>query len=159
GVVAAPHLFERVGDLADRGPRPHRRDRQLEEIAIAELRRVCQGAERLPHLRRIAPRPDLLEPRNLRLAYRAVVDLADVDLRLLGELKLVHADDDVLAAIDARLPPRRGLLDAQLGHAGLDGFSHAAHRFDLVDDAESLACQGVRQRLHEVRPGPRIDDL
>ena len=73
--------------------------------------------------------------------------------------ELVDADDDVLAAVDARLAARRRLLDAQLRHAGLDGLGHAAHALDLLDDAERLGGQRVGERLHEVRAAPRIDHL
>ena len=38
----------------------------------------------------------------------------------------VHAHDDVLAGIDARLLARGGLFDAHLGQAGFDGLGHAA---------------------------------
>ena len=61
--------------------------------------------------------------------------------------KAVDADDHVLALVDARLTPRRGFLDAQLGNAGFDRLGHAAHRFDLVDDGLRVRGQRMRQRL------------
>ncbi|MEJ0044439.1 MAG: hypothetical protein WDM81_20440 [Rhizomicrobium sp.] len=65
----------------------------------------------------------------------------------------------VLAAVDARLAPRRGFLDAQLGDAGLDRFGHAAHRLDLVDDRLRGVGQRMGQRLDIVRAAERIDHL
>src|SRR5262249_42116990 len=65
----------------------------------------------------------------------------------------------VLAPFDTGLAARGGLLDAQLGHPGLDGLRHAAELLDLVDDAEGLGRQCVGERLHEVRPAPGIDHL
>jgi hypothetical protein len=61
------------------------------------------SASSAPGTARVARRLDLLQARDLRLAHGGVVDLARVDLGLLGQLELVHADDDVLAAVDARL--------------------------------------------------------
>src|ERR1700730_9107423 len=45
GAVAGEHRFERVGDLADRGPRPHSLDRQFQEVAFAAFRRRGQRCE------------------------------------------------------------------------------------------------------------------
>ena len=68
---------------------------------------------------------------DLQLPYRGVVDLEQVDLRVpLGAI-LVHADDRLLAGVDARLRLRRGLLNAQLRQAGFDRLGHAAHLLDL----------------------------
>jgi hypothetical protein len=158
-VVAAEDLLERRRDLADRGARAGGLDRQLEQVALPALRRRRERVERRADLARVARLLDALDAGDLRLAHGAVVDLADVDRRLLLELELVDADDDVLAAVDARLAPRGRLLDAELRHARLDGLRHAAHRLDLLDDAEGLPGEGVRQRLHEVRAAPRVDDL
>ena len=41
-------------------------------------------------------------------------------------LEGVHADDLLVAGIDARLRAGGGLLDLQLRNAGLDGLGHAA---------------------------------
>ena len=158
-VIPPPHLLHRVRDLADRGAGPRCFDRELEEIPAAAFRGGGQRAQRRFDLLRIAGLTDLLQARDLCLAHGAVVDLAGVDLGLFVEAELVDADDDVLAAIDPRLAPRGGLLDPQLRHPGLDRLRHPAHPLDFLDDAERLRGEGVRQRLHEVRPAPRVDDL
>src|SRR3546814_16433636 len=69
---------------------------------------------------------DLLETFHLLLAHRGVVDVEDLDRLILSGTVPVHANDDLLAAVDARLAPRGGLLDPQLRHAGFDGARHAA---------------------------------
>ena len=74
-------------------------------------------------------------------------------------LELVHAHDHFLAAVDAGLAARRGLLDAHLGHAGLDRLGHAAQRLDLVDQLARLGDQAGGQRFDVVAAGQRIDDL
>ena len=62
-----------------------------------------------------------------------VVDVEDVDTVCVLGLIPVDADDDVLAPIDPGLLAGRGLLDAQLRQAGLDGRGHAAQLLDFVD--------------------------
>jgi hypothetical protein len=85
----------------------------------------------------------LLQPLDLRLAHGGVVDLEDLDRRLLFEPVLVDADDGLLAGVDLGLAAGGGLLDAELGHAGLDGLGHAAELLDLLDDARR-PCGRVR---------------
>ena len=53
-VVAAPHLLERIGDLADGGARPRRRDGQLEQVALSRSppRASAPRASRAPRRRR-----------------------------------------------------------------------------------------------------------
>src|SRR3546814_16864606 len=66
---------------------------------------------------------DLLETFHLLLAHRGVVDVEDLDRLILSGTVPVHANDDLLAAVDARLAPRGGPLDPQLRPAGFDGRS------------------------------------
>src|SRR5581483_2363012 len=158
-VVATPDLLERAGDLADGRARPGSLHGEREEVPLPRLGRVREGVERRPDLRGVAGLSDPIEPQDLRLADGGVVDLPHVDLRLLRELEPVHADNDVLAPVDPRLTARGRLLDLELRHAGFDRLRHAAHRLDLLDEPERLAGERVRQRLHEVRAAPRVDDL
>ena len=62
----------------------------------------------------VARAPDLGEAGDLLVADLCVVDFAERDRRLVLEPVAVDADDHVLAAIDARLAQRRGLLDLEL---------------------------------------------
>ena len=59
--------------------------------------------------------------------------------------------------VDARLPARRRLFDAHLGQAGLDRLRHAAQSLNLLDQVPRRMHQLVRQPLHIVGSGPRID--
>ena len=72
---------------------------------------------------------------------------------------LVDADDDVLAAVDARLAARRRLFDAQLRHTGRDCLGHAAELLDLFDKAPRLLREVVRERFEVVRARQRVDDV
>ena len=99
------------------------------------------------------------EAGHLLLAHCGVVDLADLDVGFVGESVLVHPDDGLLAAVDAGLATRRGLLDAQLRHPGLDGLGHATKSLDLVDQLPGLGGQARRQCLDIVAAAERIDHL
>src|SRR5213592_3952746 len=132
GVIAAPDLLERARDLAHRGARAGGVDREREEVPLARLGGAGERVEGRARPGRVARLADALEPRDLGHAHGGVVDLADVDGRLLGQLELVHPDDHVLAPVDARLAARGRLLDAELGHPRLDRLRHPAHRLDLL---------------------------
>src|SRR5262249_33526795 len=119
-LVAAVHTFQRRRDLAHGGAGARRLDRQRQQIAGAVARRLAQRLQRRHALGLVAALADRLQALHLRLAHLVVVDLEDVDRLLFLELELVDADHDLLAAVDARLLARRRLLDAHLGHAGLD---------------------------------------
>ena len=86
-----------------RRPSPARRVAsidELEQVAVAARRPRVSALERGLARGLVARRPArCCEPRDLLLAHRGVVDVADVDRRLLGEPVLVDADDR---------PPRRG---------------------------------------------------
>jgi len=57
--------------------------------------------------------------------------------------------------VDAGLPARGGFLDAHLGDPRLDGFGHAAQRFNLVEYmVPGLVHELVGEALHIVAAGP-----
>ena len=89
-----------------RGPGPGRVDGEGEQVAVAACafgERVERGLAGLA----VAFGPDLVELGDLAVADHGVVDVEDVDeLDVVGHV-LVHADDDVLAAVDAGLLARR----------------------------------------------------
>ena len=110
-----PNTFSSASrDLADRRARARGLDRRARAGCPSprSAASVSASSARGDAPRRRASRLQLLEPRDLRLAHRGVVDLADVDrVARSVELVLVDADDDLLAAVDARLlraprPPR-----------------------------------------------------
>ena len=99
--------------------------------------------------------PQLLD---LLGADGGVVDLEDVDLLVGLHAVLVDADDRLAAGVDAGLGAGRGLLDAQLGDARVDGLGHAARRLDLLDVLPGAAGEVVRQLLDVRAAAPRVDD-
>src|SRR5579875_898254 len=139
GAVAGEDALERLRDLAHRGARPRRLDGELEEIARLAGGRGGEGLEGRAAARLVAARAHLAQAMDLRLAHLGVVDGEHIDLRLLLGAVFVDANDDLLAAVDARLAPRRRLLDAELGHARLDVLGHAAQGLDLLGDAGLVA--------------------
>ena len=88
-----------------------------------------------------------------------IVDLQNINRVLLIDLKLVHADDDILATIDAGLLLGSSFFNAQLGHPALDRFGHAAQLIDLGNQLPRFGCHIVCEALHHVGPPPRIDHL
>ena len=66
---------------------------------------------------------------------------------IVSGLKAIDPDDDLLAPIDARLAPGGGLLDAHLGHAGLDRLGHAAECLDLLDQELRFVATKLAVRL------------
>ena len=80
-----------------------------------------ESIQRLLHLGCIAFCLDFLRARNLAVAHLHVVDFEDIDLVFLGQLVLVHADDHVLATVDARLLLGGGGFDLELGPAAVHG--------------------------------------
>ena len=75
------------------------------------------------------------------------------------EAVLVHPDDHLLAPVDRRLAARRRFLDAELGHARLDGFGHATERLDFLHELPRLVGETVRERFDVVAATERIDDV
>ena len=66
GAVAAPHRFQRAGDLAHRGARAHRADRQVEQVALPAARRLGERRERRGHADGVARLAHLREALDLR---------------------------------------------------------------------------------------------
>jgi hypothetical protein len=95
---------------------------------------------------------------DLACAHGCVVDLQDVDRRLIRGAEGVHADDLLMTGIDAGLRSRRGLLDLQLRNARLDGLRHAAQLLDLLDVSPGLLRQFIGEALDIVGATPRVDD-
>ena len=157
--MAGEHRLERVGDLADRGARPARVDRQREQVAVAAPGRLGQCREGIAALLRIADLLDPIKPRDLGPTYRIVVDIENVDMIRLLRLVFVDPDNDLFPAIDRRLTARRGFLDAQFRHAALDRSGHAAQCLDLLDQVHRRLGDRMGQALDVVAAAERIDDM
>ena len=92
--MAGEDLFERVGDLADRGARARRLDRQRQEIALAALRRLGQRGERGLDAACVARLADPLRARAICRSRTAVLSTSrsSTDGRL-GRAVFVDPDD------------------------------------------------------------------
>ena len=123
------------------------------------LRAFGQCGQRRLALRLVAACAHLLEPGDLAIADRVVIDFQRVEMVFVGEPVLVDADDHVLALVDPRLPGGGGFFDPLLGHAGGDGLGHAAERIDFLDHLPGLVDQFCGQRLDIIGAAQRIDDL
>ena len=96
--MAAPHRFQRVGDLADRRARAHRVDRKLEQIALARCApppsapRACAATPTVSRVLRICARRLSCDSRT------AVLSISRVSIGVfVFAAELVDADDHVLS--------------------------------------------------------------
>ena len=106
----------------------------------------------------VARLPQRLELRELRVRRR-LVDVEDLDRRLVLLHEVVDADDDLFLALDGLLEAVRALGDLPLRKAALDRLDHAAHAVDRVEVRERAVLHVLRQLLDEIRPAQRIDDV
>src|SRR5207253_8818819 len=107
----------------------------------------------------VAASADGIEAGDLRLAHGLVVDIEDFDMIRLARLIFVDPDDDLFAAVDPRLAPRRRFLDAQFRHAALDRAGHAAEHLDLLDQPHRRFGHRMGQALDVIAAAERIDYL
>ena len=75
---------------------------ERQQIALAARRRCVSAASAAAATRRRRGRADPLQPRHLLLAHPRVVDVEQLDASAVRRPVLVDADDDLLAAVDAR---------------------------------------------------------
>ena len=122
--------------------------------AVGGVRERLEGAA---YVVVVALRAQPLELGDLLAVDVVVVDLEDVELVLGGEPVGVDADDLLRAGVDPGLGARRGLLDAHLRDALLDGLGHAARLLGLLDVRPGPLGEVVGEPLHVVGAGPRVD--
>ena len=101
---------------------------------------------------------DIRKPLDLRIAYSLVINLEDFNVILFSLGVLVDTDNDIFAAINARLFTRRRLFDTQLRHARFNGLGHAALPFDLLDQRPGAISQVLGERFHHIGTTPGIND-
>ena len=159
GLVAAVDLLEREADLADGAAGAGGVDRELEQVAGSRARGVVQGLEAHGDAGSVAAGADLGETLDLVDAHGRVVDRQHLDRRLVLQAELVDADNDLGARVDHGLAASGRLLDAELGHAALDGLGHATELLDLADDGQRRVLELVREALDRIRASERVDDL
>ena len=73
-------FFERVGNLADRGPRTRSVDGKREQVAGILLCCLGQGEQGLLACFLVPTAAHLLEPTDLGLPDRRIIDVENVDL-------------------------------------------------------------------------------
>ena len=144
GPVAAEHVLHGVGDLADGGPGPGRLDGQGQQVAVAAGALGERGQRRLCRPRRRgwpAPRSSLAiwSSRTLVLSMSSTSTSSAFSATYLLTPTTTSSPRSTRG-----LAAGRRLLDAQLGHARLDGLGHAAELLDLLDERPGLGRPGRR---------------
>src|SRR5262249_43929299 len=125
GLMAAEHVFERRGDLADRGPGTGGVDRERQQVDVAARGVARECRERLRDGLRVALALEALELRDLKLTHRRVVDLEELDHGLFARAMNIDADHRLQPLVDARLRAGGGFLDAQLRQSRFNRLGHA----------------------------------
>ena len=126
-------------------------------VGGAPVGTVRQRLERAAYVVVVALGAQPLELGDLLAVDVVVVDPEHVELVLGREPVGVDADDLLDAGVDPRLGAGRGLLDAHLGDALLDGLGHAAGLLGLLDVRPRALGEVVGQPLDVVGAGPRVD--
>ena len=158
GPIAAEGAFQGLGSLAHGSTRPARLDGQGQQIALAALRGQRQRRQGRLAGGFVALCAQFLEACDLGVAHGVVIDAAQARGRVLFGRVFIDPDDDFLAPIDTRLAFGGAFLDAQLGHALLDGLGHAAQSLNLLDQRPGVVGEASGQALHVVAAGERVDD-
>ena len=146
-LVAMKVFFKGKRNFPQRGARARGVDGQRQQIARRRFRRRGSARPARPGLWLSRVRLYFLQALDLGLAHRGVVHFAHVQLFGFLQAEQVHADDGLLAGINAGLAAGRRLFDAKLGQPGLDGFGHAAKRFHFLNVRPRPFHQRLSQRL------------
>ena len=102
---------------------------------------------------------DIVEPFDLRVAHRHIVNVPGIN-RIFGlELVFVDAHNDILAAVNARLLFSCSRFNLEFGPAGIDRFGHAAHGFHFFNDGPRGISHVLREFFHHVAARPRVNHV
>ena len=159
GAETAKDFFQRIRHFAHRGAQTHGLYRQVEQVALAGLGALGQCIQCGLNGGAIAGGTDLLQTGHLGFTDGVVIDIKDIDGVFLGQFIFVHANNDVLAGVNAGLLVSRTGFDLHLGPARFNGFGHATHGFDFFDDAPGLVGHILGEFFHHVGTSPRIDHV
>ncbi len=107
----------------------------------------------------IPARADLLQSSHLRFPHRRVVHFKQFHFGFIFRHKGIHADDVVLAGVDAGLAFRGGFFDAHLRKARFDGLAHAAEFFHFLDPCPCFVYQFICETFEVVAATERINEL
>ena len=167
GAVAAEGLFQRIADLAHRGAQADGLDAQVQQVVglailtlgIRMTRCKSDSSQRSIHGRSVAFGPDFQQTGNLPVTHRHVVDVARLNRIFRLELVFVDAHNHVLPAVDAGLLVSGGGFNLELGPAAVHGLDHATHSLHFFDDGPRRVRHVLRQLLHHVAAGPRVNHV
>ena len=158
-------LLQRVGDLADGRLGAGRVDRQREQVALEPAAVTAAGSAAAVSARsaswQASSSRSARSRRSFSICWVRTEELSTLRTSICSSVSdavLVDADDRLPAGVDPRLGAGRGLLDAQLRDARVDGLGHAAGRLDLLDVLPGPAGQVVGQPLDVGAAAPRVDD-
>ncbi len=101
----------------------------------------------------------MFQARDLPFAHGVVVHVKNINRRLFLELVFIHANDHILARVDARLLFSGAFFDLQFRPAVLDRLRHAAHLFDFFDNPPCLIRNVLGELFHHVAAGPGVDHV
>ena len=156
-------LLQRVGDLADgrhaRGPRRPRAPAGCPPGRGPGSRPAASVSARSASWQAASSR-SARSRRSLSICWARTAALSTLSTSICSSVSdpvLVDADHRLAAGVDARLGAGRGLLDAQLRDARVDGLGHAAGRLDLLDVLPGPARpgRGSAARRRRCRPTGR----
>src|SRR5262245_14098916 len=153
-LVLAPHVAKRVADLADRGVGADRIDDRRHQVRGGP----CRGPKRIERSDDrvvVARLLEFFELRQLR-AGGGLVDVEDLDRRLVLLHEVVDADDDFLLPLDGLLEAVGALGDLLLREPALDRLDHPAHLVDGGEVGERAVLHLIREPLHEIRAAQRV---
>ena len=106
----------------------------------------------------VARLPQPLETGQLFLRNR-LIDIQNLDRRLVDFDEVIHPDDHLLSPFDGLLEFVRALGNFPLRESTLDCLDHAAHPVDLIEVRGRLLLHLARQLLDEIRPAQRVDHV
>ena len=129
--------------------------------AIAGIRFSPERARRSTSATAAAARAESRRARSARTRSICARSSVRIDAqrgngRFLFRDELIHADDDLLAALDGALIFVRGLLNFALHVSGFDGAQHSAERVDFRDVFLRARFDFVRQLFDGVGAADRV---
>ena len=77
----------------------------------------------------------------------------------MGAVEAVHPDDEFLLVLDLFLLFITAPGDGFLHISAIDGGYYPAHFFNFFNFLQCGVFHFIRQRLHEIGPGPRVENL
>ncbi len=111
------HLLQRIGNLTDGCTSPNCIDRKRKKILGIAVRGRGERFQCFltPVLLTLPAHP--LQAFDLAVSNRRIIDIENLDLRVISGHILVDTDNHILTAVDACLPARRRFFDTSFRQA------------------------------------------